>query len=63
MQRIKLEKQTKVFITLTEEEAGKLKSVLLEHVLWSDERWAEEIYDALDDEGIDDRPHVSVAGQ
>lgn len=63
MQRIKLEKQTKVFITLTEEEAGKLKSVLLEHVLWPDERWAEEIYDALDDEGIDDRRYVSVAGQ
>lgn len=59
MQRIKLEKQTKVFITLTEEEAGKLKSVLLKHVPWADERWAEEIYDALDDEGIVDRPYVS----
>ena len=63
MQRTKLEKQTKVFITLTEEEAGKLKSALLNHVSWLDERWAEEIYDALEGEGIDDRPYVTVGGQ
>lgn len=62
MQRTKLEKLTKVFITLTEEEAGKLKTVLLEHVSWLDERWAEEIYEELEGEGVDDRPYVSVGG-
>lgn len=52
MAEIKVQHDTKVIISLSEQEAGKLKRVLCDRVDFEKEEWAEEIYEALDEQNV-----------
>jgi hypothetical protein len=52
MPEVKVQRDTKVTIQLSETEAGKLRSILTDAVNWEEEPWAEEIVGALNEEGV-----------
>lgn len=57
---VKVQKDTKVTISMTETEAGKLKTALFNEVDFEKEGWAAELYDALDAHDIFEQPYEAV---
>lgn len=50
---VKVQRDTKVIFSVDEHVAGRIKDLIGEHVEWHREPWAEELFDALQDNEID----------
>lgn len=49
---------SRIIIGLTEEEAGRVKALLINHTCFDDEPWASDLYEALDIEGVEERDEI-----
>jgi len=58
---VKVQRDTKVTISLSEEEAGKLMSVLWDIVDFEPETWAEELHDSLRENEVLKVPYRAIA--
>lgn len=58
-ERVRIVQTKRVMLALTEEEAGKLMHILANTVMWCDENWAENVYDCLAAEDIDEADEVA----
>lgn len=56
MPEVRVGKQ--IAIILSEDEAGKLKSILFDHVRFEDEEWVCELYDTLDSLDVSSVPYA-----
>ena len=45
---------TEVLLSLSEHEAGRIMNLIMHHSDFGDEPWANEVYDALEAQGIDE---------
>ena len=60
MTEVKVQCDTKVILSTSEEEAGKLKKLLYDKLDFAKEPWAREIHDSLDDQAVAEHDYVEA---